>query len=461
MPRQAQPIAVTVHRSLLLPAGVLLVAALLIYGPGAGLGFIKDDFTWVRRARQVVTEGDWSPLVRRGDFFRPVVVASFAANYAVCGTAPRCYGWTNLALAIVAAALLWAVAVALGLQPGVGLAAAGLWFFNWHGINTAVLWVSGRTSLLLVVFSLAALVALVRGRWVSVMGFTLLALCSKEEAVLLPAMLTAVAWVHRGRIPWPGLVRLSWVFGAPLATYAVLRALSGALTPTSAPEYYRFTFAPAAVVRNVLEYADRSVTVVAVVVLVAWLLGRRGVTLDAIERDTVRGGAVWLVLGFAITAFLPVRSSLYACFPSLGSALAGAAVLGALWRALPEATRRPALIAACVAPLVLMPVYSMRNSRLVGQGALASQASAAFTAAAVGVPDDGVLWVTDDRAARITLDGAFGSAIDDAAALTIGRGVRIWIDPPLTDFAAAGIAAPSTPPAARLALRQGRVLPVQ
>jgi hypothetical protein len=448
---------VTTHRSLSLPAAVLFVAALLVYGPGAGQGFVKDDFTWVRRAQQVVDAGDWSPLVRRGDFFRPVVTASFAANYAVCGTAPLCYGWTNLALAMVAAALLWAVAMALGLQSGVGLAAAALWFFNWHGINMAVLWVSGRTSLLLIVFSLAALRSLARGQWVGVMVCTLFALGSKEEAVLLPAMLTAVAWVHRARVPWPGLARLSWVFGAPLAVYGVSRVLSGALTPANAPEYYRFTFAPAAVLRNVMEYADRSVTVVAVVLLVAWLLTRRGVLLEPVERATVRAGAIWLTLGFALTVWLPVRSSLYACFPSLGSALAGAAVLGALWRNLPGAARRPALVAACVAPLVLLPVYSMRNSRLVGQGALASQASAAFAAAAVAVPDDGVVWVTDDRSARITLDGAFGSAIDDAAALAIGRGVRIWVDPPLTDFAAAGIAPPAAPPAARLALREGRV----
>lgn len=447
----------TTLRPLSLPAGVLLVAAVLIYGPGAGQGFIKDDFTWVRRARQVIDAGDWSPLVRRGDFFRPVVAASFAANYAVCGTAPRCYGWTNLALAIVAAALLWAVAMALGLQPGAGLAAAALWFFNWHGINMAVLWVSGRTSLLLIVFSLAALLSLVRGRWPSVMVCTLLALGSKEEAVLLPAMLTAVAWAHRSRVPWPGLARLSWVFGTPLAAYGVARALSGALMPANAPAHYRFTFAPAAVLRNAMEYADRSVTVVAVVLVVAWLLTRRGVSLEPVERATVRAGAVWLGLGFALTVWLPVRSSLYACFPSLGSALAGAAVLGALWRALPAAVGRRALVAACVAPLVLWPVYSMRNSRLVGQGALASQATAAFAAAAAALPDDSVVWVTDDRSARITLDGAFGSAIDDAAAVAIGRRVRIWVDPPLTDFAAAGIAPPTAPPAARLALREGRV----
>ena len=450
----------TTFRFLSLPAGVLLVAAVLIYGPGAGQGFIKDDFTWVRRARQVIDAGDWSPLVRRGDFFRPVVTASFAVNYAICGAAPWCYGWTNLALAIVAAALLWAVAMALGLRPGVGLAAAALWMFNWHGINMAVLWVSGRTSLLLIIFSLAALLSLVRGRWTSVMVCTLLALGSKEEAVLLPAMLTAVAWVHRAHVPWPRLSRLSWMCGAPLAAYGVARALSGALTPANAPEYYRFTFAPAAVLRNVLEYADRSMTVVVVVLFVAWLLVRRVVSLTAVERATVKAGAIWLALGFALTVWLPVRSSLYACFPGLGSALAGAAVLGALWRELPDARRRPALVAACVAPLVLLPVYAMRNARLVGQGALASQASAAFAAAATSVPDDGVVWVTDDRSARITLDGAFGSAIDDAAALAIGRGVRIWVDPPLTDFAAAGIAPPAAPPAARLALREGRVQPV-
>lgn len=451
----------TTRRFLAWRAAVLLGAVLVIYGPGAGQGFIKDDFTWVRRAQQIVSQGDWTPLVRRGDFFRPVVTASFAVNYALCGTSPRCYGWTNLGLAVLAAGLLWAVAMALGLPPGAGLAAAAMWVFNWHGINMAVLWVSGRTALLLIVFSLMAALAIGSGRLVAAAVCTLLALGSKEEAVLLPAILMALAWHQRARVPWPGAARLIAVGGAPLLVYAVARAAAGALTPGSAPAYYRFTFDPATVLRNVAEYADRSTSIVAFVLVCAWLLARRTASLADEERAAIRSGVTWLALGFALTVWLPVRSSLYACFPSVGSALAGAAIVSALWRQMPSPSRRPAILAACLAPLMLVPVYAARNSRLVGQGRLATQASEAFARVARDLPDDSVVWVTDDRSARVNLDGAFGSALDDAAALTIGRGVRIWVDPPLTDFAAAGLQPPAGSPALRLALREGRVVTVQ
>lgn len=440
------------------PLALVLLVVLLVYGPGAGAGFIKDDFTWVLRAQHIVERGDWGQLVRAGDFFRPVVTVSFAANYAVCGTWAPCYGWTNLLLAVGAALLLGRLGVALGLSAGASMVGAGTWLLNWHGINMAVLWVSGRTALLLIVFSLGAALSVVRGRWLGAAVCVLLALGSKEEAVLLPGILLALAWGHPSRVAWPGPGRLALALGVPLVIYAGARATTGALTPATAPSYYRFTFELAQVLRNVAEYADRSTTVVAVVVLVAWMFARRRVTLTADERAIALVGCAWLVLGFALTVWLPVRSSLYACFPSLGSALAGSAIVAAVWRAMPAERRRAALALAVIGPFVLLPVYHARNARLVGQGRLATRTSEVVGQLASTVPDGGVVWLHDDRAASVDLDGAFGSAIDDAAALMIGRGVRLWVDPPLTDFAAANVRPPSGAVALRLRLKAGDVI---
>ena len=72
---------------------------------------------------------------------------------------------------------------------GCVIVAAAVWAFNFHGINMGVLWLSGRTSLLVTCFALAAAIAAAarhRG-WLFVA--TLLALLCKEEAMLLPAVL--------------------------------------------------------------------------------------------------------------------------------------------------------------------------------------------------------------------------------------------------------------------------------
>ena len=65
---------------------------------------------------------------------------------------------------------------------------AALWLLNFHGIRTAVLWVSGRTALVVILASTLSALAVVRGRT----GLALLALAAavfaKEEAVLLPGV---------------------------------------------------------------------------------------------------------------------------------------------------------------------------------------------------------------------------------------------------------------------------------
>lgn len=440
-------------------AALLLAAALAIYAPVVGAGFIKDDFAWVRRAEQIVEQGDWTPLVRRGDFFRPVVTASFAVNYAMCGTSPACYGWTNLGLALLAAVLVAGVGRHVGLSIAASGVAAGLWFFNWHGINMAVLWVSGRTALLLIIFSLLATGLALRRRWGLASVCVLLALGSKEEAVLLPVMVAAVAWSQRERKPMPSLARVVVWLGWPLLAYVVLRSLAGALTPGTAPDHYRFVFSPAQVLQNIAEYADRSTTLAAIALLGGWLLARRTWVLGSSERAIVWAGVPWLLLGFAITVWLPVRSSLYACFPSVGSAWVAAGLLTGCWRAMSIDRQRLTAIAGAALLVLVVPLHITRNTRLVGEARLSTQAMEAMVQAAGQVPDQGLLWVTDEREARVNLDGAFGSLIDDAVALRVGRGVRVWIEPPLTDLAAAGVTAPTQPSALRLRLRDGVLAP--
>jgi hypothetical protein len=320
---------------------------------------------------------------------------------------------------------------------------------------------SGRTSLLLVIGALGSVVGFVRGSiFLSCAGLSA-ALLSKEESVAVPliwlaAYLTGLApnWTRK-RLAVVGSAGVSLV-----AAYLIARSAFGAVSPATAPPYYRFTFDPAVVARNLLEYSDRACTFGALTLLLGWVILRPSRL--SVPRGIVTFGVAWIVAGYAITIWLPVRSSLYACFPSVGAALIAAALAEAMWRSSGEAARRYALAAVVGIPLLCAPIYVARNHRWTDLADL-SAAALADVASHIGhVPADGWLVLVDDRARRADLESAFGTLIGDAVFLQTGREVPVWVEPPLTYATLAGLHPPcNTCPTFQLALREGRLVPVQ
>ena len=121
----------------------------------------------------------------------------------------------------------------------------------------SLLWISGRTALLLTLFSLLAAHAVVSKRFWLGAVWTMLAMLSKEEAVLLPFMLTSwaglAAWIDEG-LPGRDAVKeafaRTWTLVVPLLAYTAVRIQTDAWTPSTAIEAYRFTFDLARVTRN-------------------------------------------------------------------------------------------------------------------------------------------------------------------------------------------------------------------
>jgi hypothetical protein len=410
---------ITNHRSLI--AGVLLAAALLLaYVPDLGHGFVKDDFGWIRGARIESADDATALLTRSNGFYRPLVSATFALNYAVSGMAPLAYGVTNFALLLTGAALLFMVARRLSLPAAPSALASALWTFNFHGINMAVLWVSGRTALLLSCAALASTLAVMNGRMMLGGVFCLLAMLSKEEAVVLPFLLAC--WTAmRSQTQLDPARRLSsmWPLLAALAIYLVLRLQSGAFWPATAPSYYRLTIQPSILFSNALEYLDRGATWPAAVVLLVAIAARTRPILAPAERRILALGALWFAFGYAITVAVPVRSSLYAVFPSIGACTAAAAVVAALIRQQPSRAFRT-LAVASVIPLLLVPVYRARNVRLVAPADLSATVLRDVERAATPFPAGVRLVLIDDPSTRFTLDAAFGGLLPDALALTLG-----------------------------------------
>lgn len=479
-----------------LAALVLASALLAIYLPSVGAGFIRDDFAWIRSSAVGGPDDLLHLLQRNTGFYRPAVGLSFAVNR-VAGLNPLAYSAVNLALLFACVALFFSLLTRIGIDRGAALFGAGLWALNFHGINMAVLWISGRTALLLVFFALLAARAVVRDAWGSAAAWTFLALMSKEEAVMLPVIL--IVWrrildIRERRMTSADAVSLCGSTGrsgsrvnlsrrarqvvamaVPLVAYFTLRIHSGAMTPFDAPAEYRFTIDASRLARNVLEYADRAATLPALVIIAALafaMAGQRrplrsvdvgsadgvsqseGLALvtalreDQQARALIVMGAAWLIGGYAVTMWLPVRSSLYACFPSIGAVIIATVVCRHAFARMSPRRRSLAVAAALAAPFVFWPVYRARNDSYDAAGALSRSVLGELRA--VNPPAGAVVVITDDNA-RPNLASTFGGLMPDALAL-YGLPFTVCIEPYSACTALAGGVHP-----VRLVLERGHL----
>jgi len=406
---------------------VLVVLLAAIYAPALGHGFVKDDFRWIAAA-DVHSRGDVARIFSTNvGFYRPLVTTSFAIDRAVWRLDARGYALTNATLLLANAGLLFLLGRRVSLPPEAALFAAAAWAFNFHGINMALLWTSGRTALLLCLFAQAgALALLAEVRWSGVLAglLALAAMFCKEEAVMLPPLFVALhVWTGREERTLRGALVRTWPVWIAAAVYAIARVQSGAFSVSDAPDYYRLTFDPRAVLKNAGEYLDRGATFAGVASVILWLTTPRAAPFRDQERSAIRFGISWFIAMLAITIFVPVRSSLYAVAPSIGAALVAGACAARASRVVPgRFARAAALMIAAIA--LLLPVYRSRNHGLVEPADLATQSLATIQAAARSRPDARDIVLIDDPRAPVTLDSAFGALFPDAVHLFVGPAVR-------------------------------------
>jgi len=448
-------------RNGLVPLFALLVTLAAIYGPGIGHGFVKDDVVWVE-ANAVSSWEDVKELaLRTHGFYRPLVSASFAVDRAAYDLWPLGYGTTNLGLLMLSTlALVW-LATGVGLTRPAAVAAAAVWALNFHGINMAVLWLSGRTGLWLVLCALIAAGFFVRRRWMLAGVAVLFAAFAKEDAVMLPVILGGWALILHAGPDGKGsrvahVARATWPAWLAIGIYLALRSGTNAMTPSTSPSFYSFTFAPLDVARNVLEYLDRagtfSVLVFALACALAWRLPK---VTDRTRRLAV-AGAIWFAGAYALTVCLPVRSSLYACLPSVGAALVAGSVLQDLWITLNPKQSRRLLVVAVITPIALLPVYWSRNTRWVEIADLSRETFAvlhtAAGQAAANTPS-GIIF-EDDRSTRRSFENTYGNLLPVAVKLATGREIPTAIEPPLPGE-------PNGSGSAALAEQTGRIIRIR
>ena len=430
-------------------ATLLGLALLVIYAPALGHGFIKDDFAWIADSQVRSVDQLVALLTHTRGFYRPVVSLTFTLNEWLFGLNPLAYGATNLALVFGVMLALGRLGRSLGLASGTSLLATVFWGLNFHAIKMSVLWISGRTALLLTLFSLLAAHASIAGRMWAAATWTMLALLSKEEAVLLPVMLLAwVACLNRDHGAVPSLHDMraalgrGWPLLVPLAVYAALRLQTDAMTPGTATEAYRFSLEPTLLLKNTIEYFDRAATLPLASAFVLTLLSWRRPDLGSRHLRWIVMGVMWTIGGYAITVFLPIRSSLYVCLPAVGAAISGAGYLEAVWETARPTIRRRLLVVGVTAAIVAIPALASRNPSWVRPAELSAQVMQHIVEIADTLPPGGGVLIQDDPTAVTRLDEAFGTLIQTAAELYVGRHVPIWIDPPPRDAAFDGRAIP-------------------
>lgn len=155
---------------------------------------------------------------------RPILLVSFAINYALSGEAVWSYHLLNLLLHWLAVVLVFRIVrdhLWLG-EDAVPLAAAAALIVAAHPLNTEpVNYLYARSALLTAVFYLAAFDAAIRDRRLASAVLLTLALLTKAIAVTFPLVLAGYWWFARRQSPqgqWRGI---PWGFLATLGAVAV------------------------------------------------------------------------------------------------------------------------------------------------------------------------------------------------------------------------------------------------
>ena len=216
-----------------LPHLFVLALVGLVFWRATGFGYVWDDNSLFLNTPDLRTPGLiwhalWQPILPGTTYMRPLVLASFAAEFRIFGTSPAWAHGINLLIHLANVALVMALVrhfVRDSSRPTLKVVLAGLLYGLHPALIEPVTWVAGRFDLMVTFFSLAALLAAVKlsgiRRALLVAACFFLAALSKEMAATLPLLVFLVLLASRDRdIPWRELPRRVWRHDAGM--YALL-----------------------------------------------------------------------------------------------------------------------------------------------------------------------------------------------------------------------------------------------
>lgn len=226
-----------------------VLAVAVAHAPSLRNGFAYDDAFTVTQNALVQEENFarlfgtdyWAGAGVKTGYYRPVLMATYAANHAISGLAPWPYHLTNLAVHLAAAALVFACLRAVHVSAG--SAALATLLFGIHPVQVeSVGGISNRGDPLAAMFALSTVYAFFRARvargtlgrtvWLVLSGVAYFGSCfSKESGILAAPLVVAfdlfILQGGRLRRQWVGesFRLVAWgLYAAVLATYLVARA---------------------------------------------------------------------------------------------------------------------------------------------------------------------------------------------------------------------------------------------
>lgn len=206
-----------------------------VTGTAGGIAFVYDDHGSIAENPFLHRPGAWHAVLGLRTFVdphvidgqRPVVILSYLMDKALWGLSPAGFHLTNLLLHAACVALVFLLSSGLSASPRFRVSASLL--FGLHPVLTETVQVPAfREDLLAALFVLTFLVLAVRGRRWPALAALALALCSKETAVVAPALLVWWWLCFRGTeggLPAPG----HGTFTRPVRERTILLAAAAAL----------------------------------------------------------------------------------------------------------------------------------------------------------------------------------------------------------------------------------------
>jgi len=273
----------------------------------------------------------------KGGLYRPLPMVSYTIDYALWGSEARGYHVTNLLCHLLASALVYVAC--LGLSPSRRAALIAGLIFAVHPVHTEpAAWVKCREELLAAAGVLLSFIAFQRsvaakgghddhrvpesslGWWLLSLLVAIAAYLCKQNAVVLPAVLSGYVWYARsaiGREHWGAAaarVAAHWLVALGVAFWCMAPSSAASRPPrvphpgvgvivTTALTYLRLTFLPIHLntYREVLPLLKATMAQVAVAAVVVYVAVR-----------VLCGGrwpAFWLC--WAATFFLPVSNIVF------------------------------------------------------------------------------------------------------------------------------------------------------
>ena len=222
----------------------LAVLVLLALAPALAAGFVWDDGPLIldnpavknpRLLPQLLTSSFWQTGDRDDrfrSFFRPLVSASYAADYAAWGPNALGFHLTNLLLHFGCVLLVYRIATREKLPGAAAFCGAAL--FAVHPVHVeSVAWICGRTDVIATLLVLAAFLVHRRAeesevpRWLAAGLLFLPALFAKEVAATLPAIVALDRWLRTEGEPKRigRALRAALPFALALAVYVGVRSI--------------------------------------------------------------------------------------------------------------------------------------------------------------------------------------------------------------------------------------------